>query len=146
MNHNLNKTNDREREGETEIDKENNCSLIKKTDESSQETTNQWRPVMDVGFFGWVGSRKCLAGPIFRWGNESLLFDKALEFGIIFHKSALKLINICKIIGKIREKCKFFQKNFVNFLAGNIFFNYKKNKELIWIGYSGRFGSGAARR
>ena len=41
-----------EREGETEIDKENNCSLIKKTDESSQETTYQWRPVMDVGFFG----------------------------------------------------------------------------------------------
>ena len=51
-------------------------------------------------------------GPIFRGWNEILLLGKALKFGVIFPKLALKLIEICKIIGKIREKCKFFGKFF----------------------------------
>ena len=59
-------------------------------------------------------------GPIFRGWNEILLLGKALNFGVIFQKFELKLIKICKIIGKIREKFKFFGK-FFNFLAGNNF-------------------------
>ena len=51
-------------------------------------------------------------GPIFRGWNEILLLGKALKFGVIFQKFALKLIKICKIIGKIRDKCKFFGKFF----------------------------------
>ena len=58
-------------------------------------------------------------GPIFRGWNEILLLGKALKFGVIFQKFALKLIKICKIIGKIREKCNFLE-NFFNFLAAII--------------------------
>ena len=67
------------------------------------------------------GPQNVCGGPIFRGWNEILLLDKALKFGVIFQKLALKLIKICKIIGKIREKCKFFGKFFLNFLAGNNF-------------------------
>ena len=67
------------------------------------------------------GSTKCLGGTIFRGWNEILLLGRALKFGVIFQKLALKLIKICKIIGKIREKCKFLGKFFLNFLAGNNF-------------------------
>ena len=51
-------------------------------------------------------------GPIFRGWNENFLLCKALKFGVIFQKYALKLIKIRKIIEKIREKCKFFGKIF----------------------------------
>ena len=46
-------------------------------------------------------------GPIFRGWNEILQLGKALKFGVIFQKSALKLIKICKIIGKIRKNANF---------------------------------------
>ena len=59
-------------------------------------------------------------GPIFRGWNEILLLGKALKFGVIVQKFGLQLIKICKIIGKIREKCKIFGK-FFNFLAGHNF-------------------------
>ena len=52
--------------------------------------------------------------------NEILLLGKALKFKVMFQKLPLKLIKICQIIGKIREKCKYFRKSF-NFLAGNNF-------------------------
>ena len=45
--------------------------------------------------------------PIFEGLNENLLLGKALKFGVIFQKSALKLIKIRKIIEKILEKCHF---------------------------------------
>ena len=38
------------------------------------------------------GSTKCLGGPIFRGWNEILQLGKALKFGVIFQKYALKLI------------------------------------------------------
>ena len=78
----------------------------------------RWFPaVIYAGFFGWGGSAKCFffgGGPIFRGWNEILLSGKALKFGVIFQKFALKLIKICKIIGKIRVKYKFFG-NFFKF-------------------------------
>ena len=80
-------------------------------------------------------------GPIFRGWSEILLLGKALKFGVIFQKLTLTLIKICKIIVKIREKCKFFGKFFKIFWPG-IIFNYMKNKELIWTGYSGGSGGG----
>ena len=70
--------------------------------------------------FSVEGVRQMLRGAIFRGWNEILLLGKALKFGVIFQKFALKLIKISKIIGKIREKCKFSGK-FFNFLAGNNF-------------------------
>ena len=51
-------------------------------------------------------------GPIFRGWNEILLLGKALKFGVIFQKYALKLIKKLKNIEKIREKMQIFQKNF----------------------------------
>ena len=75
--------------------------------------------VIYAGFFGCGASTKCLGGPIFRGLNEILLLGKALKFGLLFQKFALKLINICKIIGKIREKC--ISEKFFNFIAGNNF-------------------------
>ena len=86
------------------------------------------------------GPQNVWGGPIFRRWNEILLWGKALKFAVTFQKLALKLLKICKIIGKIREKRKFLGKFFLNFMAGNNFFNYRKNKELIWTGYSGGFG------
>ena len=57
--------------------------------------------------FSVEGVRKMLGGPIFRGWNEILLLGKALKFGVIFKKYALKLIKNLKHIEKIREKCKF---------------------------------------
>ena len=51
-------------------------------------------------------------GPIYRRWNEILLLGKVLKFGVIFQKLALKLIKICKIIVKNREKRKVFGKFF----------------------------------
>ena len=59
-------------------------------------------------------------GPIFRGWNEILLLGKALKFGVIFQKLALKLIKICKMIGKIREKCKFYG-NFFKFSGRQLY-------------------------
>ena len=39
----------------------------------------------------------------------------------------------------IRENAN-FSEIFFKFLAGKNFFNYGKNKKLIWTGYSGGFG------
>ena len=58
--------------------------------------------VIYAGFFGW-------GGPIFEGRNEILLLDKALKCRVIFQKYGLKLNKICKIIEKIREKCKIFR-------------------------------------
>ena len=49
-------------------------------------------------------------GPIFRGLNEILQLGKALKFGVIFQKYALKLIKNWKINEEIREKCKFSEK------------------------------------
>ena len=70
--------------------------------------------------FSVEGVRQMFVGPIFRGWNEILLLGKVLKFGVNFKNFALKLIIIFKIIGKIREKCKFFGK-FFHFLAGNKF-------------------------
>ena len=67
------------------------------------------------------GQQNVWGGPIFRWWNEILLLGKVLKFGVIFQKLALKLIKICKIIVKIREKCTFFEKFFKIFWQGIIF-------------------------
>ena len=58
------------------------------------------------------GPQNVWGGPIFRGCNEFLLLGKALKFGIIFQKYALKLIKIWKIIEKIREKNQIFRKDF----------------------------------
>ena len=58
------------------------------------------------------GPQNVSGGQIFRGWNEILLLGKALKFGLIFQKLALKLIKICKMIGKIREKRKVFGKVF----------------------------------
>ena len=47
--------------------------------------------------------------PILDGQNEILVFGKGRKFGLIFHKYALKLIIIWKIIEKIREIDKSFQ-------------------------------------
>ena len=52
--------------------------------------------------------------------NEILLLGKALKFGVIFQKLALKLIKICKIIWTF-EKNANFSEILLNFLAGNNF-------------------------
>ena len=52
------------------------------------------KAVIYAGFFGWGGSRKCFGVPIFRVLTEILKLSKALKFGVIFQKYALKLIKI----------------------------------------------------
>ena len=89
--------------------------------------------------FRLKGFQKMLRGPIFRGWQEILVLGKALKFWVIFKKFALKLIKFCKILGKPREKCKNFGR-FLEFLAGNNFFHYRKNKELISTGSIDGFG------
>ena len=48
----------------------------------------------------------------FEGGTKFFSWVKALKFGVMFQKFAVKLIKICNIIGKIREKCKVFGKRF----------------------------------
>ena len=69
------------------------------------------KTVIYAGFFGWGWSTKCLGGPIFRGWNENLLLGKALKFGVIVQKYALKLIKNLKNIEKSREKCNFCKVN-----------------------------------
>ena len=71
--------------------------------------------VIYAGFFRWGGSTKCLGGPIFRGWKIILLLGKALKFGVIYQKYAVKLIKNWKNIEKIREKMEIFQKNFLIF-------------------------------
>ena len=71
-------------------------------------------------------------GQIFRGWNENLLLGKALKFGVIFQKYALKLIKQIETIEKIREKCKFFRK-FFNFVAGHKFLIMEKKLRLMDI-------------
>ena len=85
------------------------------------------------------GYTKCLGGPIFRGWNEVLLLDKALTFGVIFQKYALKLIKNLKNIENIREKCRFLRKSF-NFLAGHKFVIMGKINNLIWTCCNGGLG------
>ena len=54
-------------------------------------------------------------GPICLGWNEILLLGKALKFGVIFQKYALKLRKNWKIIEKIREKNANFSENFLIF-------------------------------
>ena len=86
--------------------------------------------------FSVEGVQKMLGGTIFRGWNEILLLGKALKFGVIFQKFACKLIKLCKIIGKNRENAN-LSENFLIFWPG-IIFNYRKNNELIKMGYSWR--------
>ena len=58
------------------------------------------------------GPQNVWGGPIFLGWNEILLLGKALKFGVIFEKYALKLIKKLKNIEKIREKMQIFQKIF----------------------------------
>ena len=53
-------------------------------------------------------SAKCLGGPIFEGRNEISPLGKALKFGIIFQKYALKFIKNGKI-EKNREKMQIFR-------------------------------------
>ena len=78
-------------------------------------------------------------GPIFRGWNEILLLGKALKFGVIFQKYALKLIKNGKNWENSREKCKFFRK-FFNFRTGHKFLIMGKIKNLIWTCYHGVLG------
>ena len=75
--------------------------------------------VIYAGILGSGGPQNVRGVRFFRGWNEILLLGKALKFGG-FSKFALKLIKLCKIIGKIREKCKFCGKHF-NFCPGIIF-------------------------
>ena len=67
--------------------------------------------------FSVEGGPKMFGGPIFEGRNEILLLGEALKLGVIFQKYALKLIEIWKIVEKMREKMQIFPK-FFNFLAG----------------------------
>ena len=55
-------------------------------------------------------------GAIYDGRNEILLQGKALKFRVIFQKLSLKLINIWKIIEKMRENAIF--PNFLIFWGG----------------------------
>ena len=78
-------------------------------------------------------------GPIFRGWNEILLLGRALKFGVLFLKYALKIINFEKLLRKFEKKCKFFGK-FVNFLASHKFLIMGKIRNIIMIGFNGGFG------
>ena len=73
------------------------------------------------------GVRQMFGCPIFEGRNEILLWGKALKFGGIYQKYALKLIKIWKIIEKILEKNAKFSET-LNFLAVHNF-SYGKNEE-----------------
>ena len=80
-------------------------------------------------------------GPIFRGWNEILLLGKALKFGVIFLKYALKFIKNWKILRKFEKNAK-FSENFLIF-GRAINFYYEKIKNLIWSCYNGGLGGGA---
>ena len=63
-----------------------------------------------------------VGGPIFEGRNEILLLGKAIKFGVILQKYALKLIEIWKIIEKNREKNTNFSEffNFLKFFGGTV--------------------------
>ena len=88
------------------------------------------------------GPQNVWGGPIFRGWNEILLLGKALKFGVIFQKYALKLI---KILRKLEKKCRFFRK-FFNFRAGHKFLIMGKIKNLNGHAIIGGSGGGAPRR
>ena len=77
------------------------------------------------------GVRQMFGGSFFEW-NEILLLGKALKFGVIFQKYALKLIKIWKIIEKFEKKCKILGK----------FLIMGKIMNIIWAGYNGGSGGG----
>ena len=54
-------------------------------------------------------------GPIFEGQNEILLLGKALKFGVIFQKYALKLLIIWKNYQENSRKNANFSENFLNF-------------------------------
>ena len=60
-------------------------------------------------------------GPIFRGRNEILLLGKALKFGVIFQKYALKLIKKLKIYWENSRKNANFSEFFFNFRVGHKF-------------------------
>ena len=66
--------------------------------------------MQDFSFEG--GPENVWGGQILRRWNEILLLGKALKFGVIFQKYALKLIKNWKNIEKFQKKCKFFRKFF----------------------------------
>ena len=67
-----------------------------------------------AGFLGWGGSAKCLGGSDFSLGERNFTIGQSPKIWGNFSK-------ICRLIVKIREKCKFLG-NFLNFLAGNNLF------------------------
>ena len=73
------------------------------------------------------GPENVWGGPIFQGWNEILLLGKALKFGVIFQKYALKLIKNGKILRRFEKKCKFFRK-FFNFQARHKFLIMGENK------------------
>ena len=88
-----------------------------------------------MGDFSIEGVHQMFWGTIFEGRNEILLLGKALKFGVIFQKYALKLIKIWKIIENIREKMQ-ISPNFLIFWR-----NYGVIRNIISLGYNG--GSGA---
>ena len=74
--------------------------------------------------FSVEGSSKGFwGGPIFEGRNENLRFGKALQFGVIFQKYALKLIKIWKIIENLRENANFSES----------FFDYPEGPWEKWV-------------
>ena len=72
-------------------------------------------------------------GPIFRGLNEICLLGKALKFGVIFQKYALKLIKIEKLPRQFEKKCKILG-IFFNFRAGHNFLIMGKLRNIICTG------------
>ena len=69
--------------------------------------------VIYAGFFGRGGVHKMFGGSIFRGWNEILLLGKALKFGVIFQKYALKLIKKLRKLLRKFEKNAIFSENFL---------------------------------
>ena len=85
-----------------------------------------------------------MGGPIFRGCNEILLLGKALKFGVIFQKYALKFIKNWKILRKFEKNAKFSENILI--LGQTNFFSMGKIRNIIWTGYNGGSGDGARRR
>ena len=63
--------------------------------------------VMDVGYLVEGGPPNVRGSPIFKGRNEIQLLDKALKFGVIFQKYALKLKKFEKVLRKFYKDAKF---------------------------------------
>ena len=88
-------------------------------------------PLMHEGFFGWGGPPSVWRDSLFEGRDNILLLGKALKFGVIFQKFALKLLKIWKIMEKLSEEKQNFQEKF-RFFARAV----GKIRIIIYLGYS----------